>query len=122
MAPGSGLGRGTMVPALRLGLSQGTKPWGSQEGFLEEVTFDLRSEGLVRARGKGEREQVRLAGGPGPPGHWEQSQVFGAKEVFRQSWDRVWNRGPDTRPRGCCHLTCVPPALGMPEAGHGHSG
>lgn len=35
--------------------------WGSREGFLEEMIFELRPEGISKLpRGKGKREQVRL--------------------------------------------------------------
>lgn len=38
-----------------------TISWGSLEGFLEEVVFELRRKGISKlARGKGKREQVRL--------------------------------------------------------------
>lgn len=38
-----------------------TISWGSWEGFLEEVVFELRLERISKlARGKGKREQVRL--------------------------------------------------------------
>lgn len=64
---------------------------------------------------------MRLVGGPGPTEHWVEAQVFRAKAVFRQSWDRESKADAHSAkgrpPRGLC-----PPTVGPGHRGWGPCG